>query len=199
MISRTRRPCKLLSRARLPAHIHAVNHRASSSAAVHITSPQSNQTRSRIMMGLLSLGAGDVVRQLVHEDAPFDTRRLGLSAAIGGLYIPLRERLGGVVSNVVRNKGITGNIQRLGLQLGLVGPLTLTCFLSAHAVLSLKEGIASTWQERVQSKLAADLWPAYKNSTALSVLVLGAFYLPIPFVKELAVIASCMSWSSYMS
>ncbi|ETV96393.1 hypothetical protein H310_10546 [Aphanomyces invadans] len=184
-------------------HAHSVNTRASSSssllqATATSTSQQSRRGVSgRIVVGLVSLGAGDFARQLLADKQPFDARRLGVSASIGGLYIPLRERFGVLASSLVRSQTLVGTCKRLGLQLVVVGPVSLACFLAAHT--AVKDDHSADVAARIQTKLAHDLWPAYKTSTSLSMLVLGSFYLPIPFLKELAVVGACLSWSSYMS
>ncbi|RHY19003.1 hypothetical protein DYB28_008911 [Aphanomyces astaci] len=142
-------------------HTHSVNMRASSSSSLFQAASVSAATSQhatrkgvagRVLVGLLSLGAGDFVRQVIAEERPFDTRRLAVSAAVGGLYIPLRERFGVHASSLVQSQTLRGTMTRLGLQLVVVGPVSLACFLAAH--------------------IAA---------------------------KELAVVGSCLSWSSYMS
>ncbi|KAF0684019.1 Aste57867_23940 [Aphanomyces stellatus] len=194
----SRRPLGLVK-----THAHAVNFRASSSHAMLQPSATKRRT-GRVVLGLVSLGAGDVVRQLSSDDGPFDAHRLALSAAIGGLFLPLRDRISSVATGVVPARSIAGNLKRLGLQVVVVAPASIACFLAAHAVVSPTvcaslDDTAASWTDRACAKLTQDLWPAYTTSTALSVLVLGAFYLPIPFVKQLAVMGSCVSWSSYMS
>ncbi|RHY70790.1 hypothetical protein DYB26_006738 [Aphanomyces astaci] len=187
-------------------HTHSVNMRASSSSSLFQAASVSAATSQhatrkgvagRVLVGLLSLGAGDFVRQVIAEERPFDTRRLAVSAAVGGLYIPLRERFGVHASSLVQSQTLRGTMTRLGLQLVVVGPVSLACFLAAH--IAAKDDHSAELSTRIQAKLMHDLWPAVKGSTALSVLVLGSFYLPIPFIRELAVVGSCLSWSSYMS
>ncbi|RHY15841.1 hypothetical protein DYB37_001084 [Aphanomyces astaci] len=174
-------------------HTHSVNMRASSSSSLFQAASVSAATSQhatrkgvagRVLVGLLSLGAGDFVRQVIAEERPFDTRRLAVSAAVGGLYIPLRERFGVHASSLVQSQTLRGTMTRLGLQLVVVGPVSLACFLAAH--IAAKDDHSAKLSTRIQAKLMHDLWPAVKGSTALSVLVLGSFYLPIPFIRGIA-------------